>query len=156
MPRNSFIWISFLLALMLSIAPLPSFMQQGRPLWVLLVLTFWLIEKPRQVGLVLAWCLGMAQDVLYGSTLGEHALVFAVVMGFLMGLQERMRLFPMWQQSLALAIIYGTALLLQLWLNAVIEHRPPTLALLLPALISSLLWPWVYYGLVRLARRFIN
>jgi rod shape-determining protein MreD len=35
----------------------------------------------------------------------------------------------------------------QLWLNALTGNRPPTLAFLLPALVSALLWPWVFTAL---------
>jgi rod shape-determining protein MreD len=32
-------------------------------------------------------------------------------------------------------------------------NRQPTLALVLPALVSALLWPWVSYGLRGLSKR---
>ena len=35
----------------------------------------------------------------------------------------------------------------QLWLNALTGNRPPTLLFILPALVSALLWPWVYTAL---------
>lgn len=152
MPRSLVIWGSLLLALVLAIMPLPNFMQIGRPLWVLLTLTFWFLEAPKQVGLGLAWCLGLAQDVLYGATLGEHAIIFVLALTFIGVMRQRILLSPMWRQALALAIIYATVLLLQLWLNVLIERRPQSLTLLLPALISSLLWPWVRLGLSGLVR----
>ncbi|AKX60050.1 hypothetical protein AKN88_09005 [Thiopseudomonas alkaliphila] len=152
MPRSLVIWSSLLLALVLAIMPLPNFMQIGRPLWVLLVFTFWFLEAPKQVGLELAWCFGLAQDVLYGATLGEHGIIFVLALTFISLMRSQFQLAPMWRQSLALVIIYATVLLLQLWLNVLIERRPQSLTLLLPALISSLLWPWVRLGLSSLAR----
>ena len=39
-PRNGWvIWLSLALGLLLSVSPLPEFMQIGRPLWVALILT---------------------------------------------------------------------------------------------------------------------
>jgi rod shape-determining protein MreD len=49
----------------------------------------------------------------------------------------------MWQQSMVLLIVFGLAQLVQLWLNALVGSRPPTVEFVLPALVSSLLWPWV-------------
>ena len=48
----------------------------------------------------------------------------------------------MWQQCLVILVIFGLAQLVQLWLSALTGNRQ-TLAVLLPALISALLWPWV-------------
>ena len=47
------------------------------------------------------------------------------------------------------------AQLLQLWLNALTGNRPPTLTFLLPALVSALLWPWVY-ALLQFVRLRLN
>jgi rod shape-determining protein MreD len=60
----------------------------------------------------------------------------------------------MWQQSLVLLVVFGIAQLVQLWLNALTGNRPPTLAFVLPALISALLWPWVFAILRGLQQRF--
>ena len=72
----------------------------------------------------------------------------------MLSLQQRLRMFPMWQQSLVILVIFGLAQLAQLWLSALTGNRQPTLALILPALVSALLWPWVSYGLRGLRRRF--
>ena len=54
---------------------------------------------------------------------------------------------------LVIMVILGLAQLLQLWLSALTGNRQ-TLAVLLPALISALLWPWVSFGLRGLSRRY--
>jgi hypothetical protein len=38
-------------------------------------------------------------------------------------------MFPMWQQSLVILVIFGLAQLVQLWLSALTGNRQPTLAL---------------------------
>ncbi|NRF37021.1 rod shape-determining protein MreD, partial [Bacillus velezensis] len=60
-----------------------------------------------------------------------------------LSLQQRLRMFPLWQQSMVLLVVFGLAQLVQLWLNALTGSRPPTLAFVLPALVSALLWPWI-------------
>ena len=141
------IWVSFALALLLSVAPMPTFMETGRPLWLALFLTAWTLALPHRVGMTTAWVLGLAADVLYGTLLGQNALILTFITFLVLSLHQRLRMFPMWQQSLVLLVVFGLAQLVQLWLNALTGNRPPTLLFILPALVSALLWPWVYTAL---------
>lgn len=148
------IWLSMLLGLLLSVMPLPEFMQVGRPVWLAMLLAFWTLNLPHRVGMLSAWCLGLAADVLYGDLLGQNALVLTLSVFMVQSLQRRLRMFPLWQQSLVFLVVFGLAQLVQLWLNALTGNRPPTLLFLLPALTSALLWPWLYVSLQWLRRRF--
>lgn len=145
------VWLSLLIGLLLTVAPLPSFMEIGRPLWIGLLMAYWVLFLPHRVGLISAWSLGLAQDVLYGSLLGQNALILSLITFLVLSLQHRLKISPTWQQCLVLLVIFGIAQLLQLWLNALIGNRPPTLSFLLPALVSALLWPWIY-GLLQAIR----
>jgi rod shape-determining protein MreD len=69
-------------------------------------------------------------------------------------LSRRLRMFPLWQQSLVLLVVFGLAQLVQLWLNALTGNRPPTLLFVLPALVSGLLWPWISVVLRGIQRRY--
>lgn len=146
------IWLSFALALLLSVAPMPAFMETGRPLWLALFMTAWTLALPHRVGMTTAWVLGLAADVLYGTLLGQNALILTFITFLVLSLHQRLRMFPMWQQSLVLLVVFGLAQLVQLWLNALTGNRPPTLLFILPALVSALLWPWVSSAL-RLIRQ---
>lgn len=137
------IWLSFAVALLLSVASLPQFMEVGRPLWLGLFLTYWALALPHRVGMTTAWCIGLLADVLNGSLLGQNALILTLITFLVLSLHQRLRMFPMWQQSMVLLVVFGLAQLVQLWLNALAGSRPPTLAFVLPALVSALLWPWV-------------
>ncbi|MEX6502402.1 rod shape-determining protein MreD [Pseudomonas zhanjiangensis] len=142
--RNTWvIWLSFALALLLSVASMPEFMEVGRPLWLALFLTYWVLALPHRVGMTTAWCIGLLADVLNGTLLGQNALILTLVTFLVLSLHQRLRMFPMWQQSMVLLVVFGLAQLVQLWLNALTGSRPPTLAFVLPALVSALLWPWV-------------
>lgn len=143
-PRNAWIiWLSFALALLLSVVPVPNFMDTARPLWLAMFVTYWMLALPHRVGMVTAWLLGLAADVLYGSLLGQNALVLSLVAFLVLTLQQRLRVAPLWSQSLMLLIVFGLAQLVQLWLNVLVGNRPSTLLFLLPVPISALCWPWV-------------
>lgn len=147
------VWFSFAVGLLLSVSPLPQFMEIFRPLWLALLLAFWALMLPHRIGMTTAWMLGLAEDVLYGTLLGQNAMILTLITFLVMSLQQRMRTFPMWQQSLVILVIFGLAQLAQLWLSALTGNRQPTLALVLPALVSALLWPWVSYGMRGLSKR---
>lgn len=138
-----FVGLTLALALLLSVASMPKFMELGRPLWLALFLTYWVLALPHRVGMTTAWCLGLLADVLNGSLLGQNALALTLITFLVLTLHQRLRMFPMWQQSTVLLVVFGLAQLVQLWLNALTGSRPPTLAFVLPALVSALLWPWV-------------
>ncbi|MEE4464542.1 rod shape-determining protein MreD [Azotobacter chroococcum] len=148
------IWASYLVGLLLSVAPMPGFMEVGRPLWLAMFITYWILAVPQRVSMTVTWLLGLAMDVLYGVLLGQHALTLTLIAFLMLTLQQRVRMFPLWQQSLVLLVVFGLAQLVQLWLNALAGNRPPTLAFLLPALVSALLWPWVFTALRSLRLRF--
>ena len=147
------VWFSFVIGLLLSVSPLPQFMEIFRPLWLALLLAFWTLALPHRIGMTTAWLLGLAEDVLYGTLLGQNAMILTLITFLVVSLQQRLRTFPMWQQSLVLLVIFGLAQLVQLWLSALTGNRQPTLALVLPALVSALLWPWVSYGMRGLSKR---
>ncbi|WP_213879174.1 rod shape-determining protein MreD [Pseudomonas sp. dw_358] len=141
------VWATFVAGLLLSVSPLPQFMEILRPLWLGLLMSFWALSLPNRIGMTTAFILGLAEDVLYGTLLGQNALVLSLVTFLILTLAPRVRSFPMWQQSLVILVVLGLSQLVQLWLSALTGNRQPTLALLLPALVSALLWPWVSYGL---------
>lgn len=145
-------WSTLLIALLLSVAPMPEHLEMARPLWLALVLTFWAMNYPHYIGLLTAWCLGIGQDVLYGTPFGQHALALTLVVFLVLTLQQRLKLFPLWQQSFALLVIYGLAQLVLLWLSALSGMHPELNYYALPVLVSCLLWPWLYLLLSSIKR----
>lgn len=148
------IWLTFAIGLLLSVSPMPQFMEVFRPMWLALLVSFWTLAVPGKVGMTTAFVLGLAEDVLYGTLLGQNALILTLITFLVLSLQQRLRMFPMWQQSLVLLVVFGLAQLVQLWLNALTGNRQPTLEFVFPALVSALLWPWVFAILRGLQQRF--
>ena len=48
------VWLTFAVGLLLSVSPLPQFMEILRPLWLALLLAFWSLNLPHKVGMVLS------------------------------------------------------------------------------------------------------
>ena len=51
--------LSVLLACVLEVAPLPDFMREWRPLWLALVLSYWVLESRGSFRLSLVWLAGL-------------------------------------------------------------------------------------------------
>lgn len=148
------IGLTFVIALVLSVVPMPAPFDAGRPMWLALVVAYWVMVLPHRVGLLTAWLAGLATDVLFGELFGQNALVLILVAWLMLLLYQRIRRFPLWQQSLVMLPVLGIAQMASLWLSSLVGDRSPTLVYLLPAVVSAVLWPWVYSLLAALRRRF--
>lgn len=151
------ILVSFFVAMILSIVSVPNTLPWEfgylRPDWMLLVLIYWVIALPHRVGAFTAWMLGLVMDVLLGSLLGQHALIFLVVAYLSENLYQRLRMFAVWQQSLVVFALIGVAHLLGFWIQRIVGSNEWSWWLMLPAVMSAFVWPWMFL-LLRALRRF--
>jgi rod shape-determining protein MreD len=145
---------SFVVALILTVLPLPSWLDPVRPEWVALVLIYWCMALPNRVGVGFAWIIGLLLDVLRGGLLGQHALSLAIVAYITLQIYQRLRLFPLWQQAVSVVVLITLHLLLQVWIKGISGEAVQAWTFLIPALSSMLLWPILFLGLRNLRRRF--
>src|SRR5579864_2689517 len=71
------IWFTAVIALVLTVLPLPTWLAIARPNFLVLTVLYWSILTPRGGGMLLGFASGIALDVLQGPLLGEHALALA-------------------------------------------------------------------------------
>ncbi|MBL4681211.1 MAG: rod shape-determining protein MreD [Pseudomonadales bacterium] len=151
--------ITFAIAMLFSVVALPNFVpwELGylRPEWVVLVLIYWVIALPHRVGPLVAWIMGLLVDVLSGSLLGQHGLIFIIILYITASLYQRLRMFTVWQQSLIVFVIVGLGQLLNFWIENMIGLSKWDLWYLFPAVMSALTWPWIFMVL-RFLRRFFR
>lgn len=150
----SIIWLSFGIALLMMILPLPEWARPYRPQWVTLTLIYWNIALPHRIGVGTGFTLGLLLDVLTGTLLGQHALGLSIVAFIAVQLAARLRVFPLWQQSLAVLVLLVLEHLLALWVLGAIERTPPGLVYWVIPIIGALLWPWILVTLRDVRRRF--
>ncbi len=146
--------ITFIVALMLTLLPLPDWARIFRPEWVPLVLIYWCLALPSRVNVGIGWLLGLIVDVLLGSLLGQHALAFAVIAFITVKLHTQIRVYPLWQQALSVFTLIALGQLLVVWIKGIIGEAPGTWTYWLPSLTSALLWPWLYLILRDVRRKF--
>lgn len=153
--RNGWIILTvFSLALILSVMPIPIWARNFRPQWVTLVLIYWCLAVPHIVNIGSAWALGIIQDTLLGTLLGQRALALSIVAFATIKLHLRIRIFPLWQQSFAVFILLLLDRLLDLWVIGATGQPTPDLWYWVPAFTSTIFWPWLYIVLRDIRRRF--
>jgi len=107
------ITLSTLIALGLTILPLPDVLDAFRPDFVVLVVLYWAIVSPQSGGLALPFFAGLALDVIQGVVLGQHALALVLMAAWTTNIRLRLRVFPLralgaYQQALAEAAVPPT------------------------------------------------
>jgi len=145
--------LSVLVAVLLTLAPLPEALAPLKPYWVALVMIYWHLETRALGGLGTAFAVGIALDLATGTLLGQHALGL-VIINFLVGrFRNRIRFFPPWQQALAVGALLFNDRIVELWIIGLLERGWPTLGWWLAPAVGMLLWPWLFLLLDALRSR---
>ena len=116
----------------------------------LMVLIYWNMALPKDIGLIWAMIFGFCLDVNKEILLGSHVLLFLLISFLTQRYFHRLRALYMIQQSLFVAIVI---LIYQIFLIlSFSEFRQSIfLELILLTLLSSFLWP-VIFGILRQLR----
>lgn len=134
---------SIVLALMLTMVPLPASIDPYRPDWVALVLIYWTMMLPQSYSVGTAWLVGLILDVAQGTLLGQHALALVAVVFLTSRFHLLMRVFPMSQLT---ATVFGMLALYQFllfWINGVAGVEAPAVSYWAPVIVGTVFWPLV-------------
>ena len=141
--RSSGLRIVFtvLVALILTLVELPEAIRPARPHLLLLLVIYWSLSSPRAAGLMFAWLCGLALDVLTGKILGQHAVAFLLIAFLTHKFQLRMRVFPIYHQTLTVFMLTAVYEFVVFWIDGIIGPAITTWARWIPVFTSALLWP---------------
>jgi len=145
---------TLVVAMILTVIPLPEWIVAARPEFVALFIIYWCIAVPNRFGVGRAWLTGLVLDALLGGLLGQHALALTVVSYLSLKLHLRIRIYPLWQQALSILVLITIYQLLLLWTSGIIGKPATSWTYWLPALSSMLLWPMVFSVLHGVKRGF--
>jgi len=152
--RNGWVIIAtFVIAMMLTLLPLPYALEVVRPEWLTLVLIYWCLAIPERIGVTVGWSVGITLDVACGGLLGEHALGLALIAFIVVKLHKRIRLFSIWQQAIIVMLLTMLAQLLTVWISGAINQPSGGLLGWLACFSTLLFWPPLFM-LLRRVRRF--
>jgi rod shape-determining protein MreD len=92
--------LAVLVALALTVLPLPPWLDVLRPAFLVLAVLYWSINSPRTGGIALGFFAGLTLDVFQGPVLGQHALALALVSYIAVREHQRILSKPAFQQAL--------------------------------------------------------
>ncbi len=143
-----------LLALMLTIVPLPGWAAPFGPHWVVLTLIYWILHVPHRIGVGAAWVCGLALDTLQGALLGQHALALTLVAYFTLKFHLRIRVFPIWQQTMTVLMLVAMYEFLIFWVDGMTGSLVAGPDRWFAVLASAAVWPLLVPMLGRLQHRY--
>lgn len=142
----------FIIAFVLEIMPWPTGFQGLRPAWIALLLIYWSLALPDKISVGTAFLAGIVWDLILGSILGIHALVLSIAIYFVAKHHLILRNLSLWLQSL-LVMAYVVIIRFFIFLVELVLHGATFNSQeLLGAVISGVLWPWIFL-LMRQIRR---
>lgn len=110
-----------------------------------LILVYWITYAPQLIGLGTVWSFGLILDLWLGETyLGETALLMSTICYLAVLLRHRLRVFPLWQQSLIIVLLIGFKQLFSLLIQACLGRAQVVgLSYWMPSLLAGFFWPGV-------------
>jgi len=137
------VFLSFFLALMWMIAPLPEQWAWYRPNIAMLVLMYWVLCLPHRIGVATGFFVGLLMDVLVGGVLGEYALGMSLIAYFTYRMHTRIRMYPLFQQMFSVMVLVGIAQVLVVWVNYLSGDPYKFYLQWIPILTTTACWPFV-------------
>ena len=149
--------LTLLVGLTLSVMHLPFhtpwWFALMRPEWVLVAVFYWGIERPERVPMIFVWLLGLVLDVLQGIPLGINGLCLAAVVFVAWSFYERIRMYSRLQQAIVLFFLALGLECVKSVAAALVQGTPMSVTLVVPAIVTTLIWPLVAEFIQRCTRR---
>jgi rod shape-determining protein MreD len=133
--------LSALVALTLTVLPLPAWADTVRPQFLVLTVLFWSINAPRTGGVAFGFFAGLMLDVFQGPVLGEHALALSLMAYICVREHQRIRSKPAFQQAL---IVFAALILYEVVLFAIdgwTGHPVTSVLRWVHTVTGALIWP---------------
>jgi len=137
------LFISFLIALILTIIPLPDLLIPFRPPWVVLLTLYVQFYLPNSFKVVLLIVLGFILDTLLATVIGEHAFALCLVSLVASSKARRFYFFSIGQQMALMGLFCGLYQLTISLIDAFLGFNINLLSLGGTTLLCVLFWPWI-------------
>lgn len=141
--RSVPIALSIFAAMLLTLAPLPTWAAPFRPDWMAVTLIYWAMHLPRTYGVGVAWLLGLFLDVAQGTLLAQHALALCFIIYLTVKFHLQIRVFPIVQMAGAVLGLLGLYRFLLFWINGIAGVDTPAVNYWGPVVTGALLWPLI-------------
>jgi rod shape-determining protein MreD len=133
--------LSAVVALILTVLPLPRWLDVVRPAFLVLSVIYWSVNAPRAGGLAIGFFAGLMLDVFQGPVLGEHALALSLITYIAVREHQRIRSKPAIQQAMivfAALVVYEVVLFM---IDGWTGHPVTSPVRWVHTLSGALIWP---------------
>jgi rod shape-determining protein MreD len=130
-----------LVALVLTVLPLPATADMMRPAFLVLAVLYWSINSPRTGGVAFGFFAGLILDVFQGPVLGEHALALALISYIAVREHQRLRSKPLIQQALIVCAFLMVYELVLFMIDGWTGHPLVTPLRWVHTLTGAIIWP---------------
>lgn len=151
--ESIFLFVSICMAFILQYLPLSDFMSWFVPQWVLMVFIFWQMQRPTLINFWWIWPIGLLLDAQNANFLGTSVVGLAGILYFLQLIYQRLKVFNVAQQTLVIFLLICSFQLVTYWSVIVVDDMSKPLSLWLPALVSALVWPWLFLLLSSMSQK---
>ena len=100
------IFLTLFIALYIDSYLFSSSFQMLKPTFVLLTLIYWNMALPDRIGIMAALAFGIFVDLIEGSLLGLHGVLFVLITYACQRFFYQFRVSPLWQQSFTLFFLF--------------------------------------------------
>tara|TARA_Y100001934_G_scaffold111277_1_gene136176 strand:- start:6 stop:518 length:513 start_codon:yes stop_codon:yes gene_type:complete len=104
--NQSLIFLTLFIALYVDTYLFTSDFQMWKPTFVLLTLIYWNMALPDRIGIFASLSFGIFVDLIEGSLLGLHAILFVLITYICQRFFYQFRVSPLWQQSFILFFLF--------------------------------------------------
>ena len=139
--------LTWLSTLFFIVIPYPAWMTLALPHFGFLFVTWWGLMRNYQLSMTLLLISSLPIDVLYGTTLGLHGLLFALIAYALTLLGPSIRQVNWIRQSLVVFVVLLIASAVSYWARTLTGQSPNFTILILQSVVSAFLWSplrWFY------------
>ncbi|WP_239323929.1 rod shape-determining protein MreD [Snodgrassella gandavensis] len=139
--RKRLIVLSLVVALFLDLIPFPQPLAGWLPACTAMITLYWNLHRPKNIGIGMAFVLGLVMDVGLGTPFGQHALGLMAAVYLIEQNRHQILGYPYGYQALT---IFG-CLMLMTFLLVIVHffsiHQFTGWNLFVSPFISALLWP---------------
>jgi rod shape-determining protein MreD len=141
-PRTRLL-IGFIVALILSILPIPALVTGFRPPWVLLFVLYIEYYLPGSFKLVSLLFVGLLLDVLLSTFIGEHSFALLLVTWLASSKSRRFQFFTMFQQLFLVGVFCLLYESIITFIDSLLGLHYVVWSPIASASIGMFFWPWI-------------
>lgn len=135
--------LGFIVALLLSILPMPELISAFRPPWVLLFVLYIEYFLPGNFKLSTLLLVGLLLDVLLATVIGEHSFALLLVTWIASGKSRRFQFFSMMQQIFLIGFFCFLYQLIISFTAVLLGFNYSLIAPIASAVVGMFIWPWI-------------